>query len=88
MLAILYDRIRGDEKLLFEAADRLGLAWKKVYLPQLRMDLKERPAELEDITAALFQVHAQLGQVDLLPGQAQPVRRLEEQFFVAANAVV
>ena len=53
MLAILYDRIRGDEKLLFEAADRLGLAWKKVYLPQLRMDLKERPAGLEGVTAAL-----------------------------------
>ncbi|WP_293179020.1 lysine biosynthesis protein LysX, partial [Oceanithermus sp.] len=53
MLAILYDRIRGDEKLLFEAAGRLGLAWKKVYLPQLRMDLEERPAGLEDVTAAL-----------------------------------
>ena len=53
MLAILYDRIRGDEKLLFEAADRLGLSWKKVYLPQLRMDLKERPAGLEGVTAAL-----------------------------------
>ncbi|WP_456476468.1 lysine biosynthesis protein LysX [Oceanithermus sp.] len=53
MLAILYDRIRGDEKLLFEAAGRQGLAWKKVYLPQLRMDLEERPAGLEDVTAAL-----------------------------------
>ncbi|HGY08839.1 MAG TPA: 30S ribosomal protein S6--L-glutamate ligase, partial [Oceanithermus profundus] len=50
MLAILYDRIRGDEKLLFEAAGRLGLVWKKVYLPQLRMDLEERPAGLEDVT--------------------------------------
>ncbi|WP_287410086.1 lysine biosynthesis protein LysX [Oceanithermus sp.] len=53
MLAILYDRIRGDEKLLFEAADRLGLAWKKVYLPQLRMDLEGRPAGLEGVSTAL-----------------------------------
>jgi [lysine-biosynthesis-protein LysW]--L-2-aminoadipate ligase len=53
MLAILYDRIRGDEKLLFEAADRLGLAWKKVYLPQLVMDLENHPAELEGVSAAL-----------------------------------
>ncbi|WP_456481018.1 lysine biosynthesis protein LysX [Oceanithermus sp.] len=53
MLAILYDRIRGDEKLLFEAAERTGLAWKKVYLPQLVMDLENRPAELEGVGAAL-----------------------------------
>ena len=53
MLAILYDRIRGDEKLLFEAADRLGLAWKKVYLPRLVMDLENRPDELAGVGAAL-----------------------------------
>jgi len=53
MLAILYDRIRGDEKLLFEAADRLGLAWKKVYLPRLVMELENRPSELADVSAAL-----------------------------------
>ncbi len=53
MLAILYDRIRGDEKLLFEAAERLGLAWKKVYLPKLAMGLGDRPAELEGVAAAL-----------------------------------
>lgn len=53
MLAVLYDRIRGDEKLLFEAAERLGLAWKKVYLPQLAMDLTARPDTLEGVTAAL-----------------------------------
>ncbi len=53
MLAILYDRIRGDEKLLFEAADRLGLTWKKVYLPRLVMELENRPSELADVSAAL-----------------------------------
>lgn len=53
MLAILYDRIRGDEKLLFEAAERTGLAWKKVYLPRLVMDLENRPDELVDVGSAL-----------------------------------
>ncbi len=53
MLAILYDRIRGDERMLFEAADALGLPWEKVYLPQLRMTLGEKPRELGGIAVAL-----------------------------------
>jgi [lysine-biosynthesis-protein LysW]---L-2-aminoadipate ligase len=53
MLAILYDRIRPDEKMLFERAEALGLPFKKVYVPALRMVLGERPKELEGVTVAL-----------------------------------
>ena len=34
MLAILYDRIRPDEKMLFERAEALGIPFKKVYVPR------------------------------------------------------
>ncbi|GHF31262.1 [lysine-biosynthesis-protein LysW]--L-2-aminoadipate ligase [Deinococcus metalli] len=34
-LAVLYDRIRPDEKMLFEALDALGVPYDKVYVPQL-----------------------------------------------------
>ena len=53
MLAILYDRIRTDERMLFEAAEALGRPWKKVYLPQLRLELDHPPAELDGVSAAL-----------------------------------
>ncbi len=53
MLAILYDRIRPDEKMLFERAEALGIPFKKVYVPALRMVLGERPKELEGVTVAL-----------------------------------
>jgi len=53
VLAILYDRIRGDERMLFDAALELGIPWKKVYLPQLRMELGARPPELEGVTVGL-----------------------------------
>ncbi len=53
MLAILYDRIRTDERLLFEAAERLGVPYRKVYLPRLRMTLDARPPELEGVTVAV-----------------------------------
>ncbi|SMB92405.1 lysine biosynthesis protein LysX [Deinococcus hopiensis] len=36
-LAVLYDRIRPDEKMLFEALDGLGVPYDKVYTPQLRV---------------------------------------------------
>lgn len=36
-LAVLYDRIRPDEKMLFEALDALGVPYDKVYTPQLRV---------------------------------------------------
>ncbi|GBF04858.1 lysine biosynthesis protein LysX [Deinococcus aerius] len=36
-LAVLYDRIRPDEKMLFEALDSLGVPYDKVYTPQLRV---------------------------------------------------
>ncbi|MGQ9511049.1 MAG: lysine biosynthesis protein LysX [Thermaceae bacterium] len=53
MLAILYDRIRQDERMLFERAESLGLPYRKVYVPALRMALGERPKELEGVTVAL-----------------------------------
>jgi len=53
MLAILYDRIRGDERMLFDAAFELGIPWKKVYLPQLRMELGARPDALKGVTVGL-----------------------------------
>ena len=53
MLAILYDRIRTDERMLFEAAEALGRPWKKVYLPQLRLELDHPPAELDGVSVAL-----------------------------------
>jgi [lysine-biosynthesis-protein LysW]--L-2-aminoadipate ligase len=36
-LAVLYDRIRPDEKMLFEALDALGVPYDKVYVPQLSL---------------------------------------------------
>lgn len=53
MLAILYDRIRPDERMLFERAEALGLPYKKVYVPALPMVLGERPEALEGVTVAL-----------------------------------
>ena len=34
-LAVLYDRVRPDEKMLFEALDNLGVPYDKVFTPQL-----------------------------------------------------
>ena len=53
MLAILYDRIRPDERMLFERAEALGIPFKKVYVPALPMVLGERPEALEGVTVAL-----------------------------------
>ncbi len=54
MLAILYDRIRPDERMLFERAEALGIPHRKVYVPNLRMTLDgERPKELEGVSVAL-----------------------------------
>lgn len=53
MLAILYDRIRPDERMLFERAEALGIPFKKVYVPALRMVLGERPPELQGVSVAL-----------------------------------
>ncbi|MFC4453260.1 lysine biosynthesis protein LysX [Deinococcus sonorensis] len=36
-LAIIYDRIRPDERMLFEALDALGVPYDKVYAPQLTL---------------------------------------------------
>jgi len=53
MLAILYDRIRPDEKMLFDAAEALGIEYRKIYSPQLKMVLGEKPQELEGISVAV-----------------------------------
>lgn len=41
-LAVLYDRIRPDEKMLFEALDDLGVPYDKVYTPQLTVTFNEQ----------------------------------------------
>ena len=41
-LAVLYDRIRPDEKMLFEALDDLGVPYDKVYTPQLKVTFDEQ----------------------------------------------
>ncbi|WP_221088698.1 lysine biosynthesis protein LysX [Deinococcus aquaedulcis] len=41
-LAVLYDRIRPDEKMLFEALDDLGVPYDKVYTPQLTLTFDEQ----------------------------------------------
>lgn len=40
-LAVLYDRIRPDEKMLFEALDALGVPYDKVYTPHLKVTFDE-----------------------------------------------
>jgi [lysine-biosynthesis-protein LysW]---L-2-aminoadipate ligase len=42
-LALVYDRVREDEKMLFAALDALGVAYDKVYAPQLRFDFHAEP---------------------------------------------
>ncbi|MFC3834638.1 MULTISPECIES: lysine biosynthesis protein LysX [Deinococcus] len=43
-LAVLYDRIRPDEKMLFEALDGLGVPYDKVYVPQLKLTFDDHGA--------------------------------------------
>lgn len=38
-IAVVYDRLRPEERLLFDAFDRLGVPFAKVYAPGLRIDL-------------------------------------------------
>lgn len=59
MLAILYDRIRPDEEMLFRAAEGLGIPFRKVYAKRLPMRLGERPAELEGVTTAVERLVSQ-----------------------------
>ncbi|MER3554078.1 MAG: lysine biosynthesis protein LysX [Meiothermus sp.] len=59
MLAILYDRIRPDEEMLFRAAEGLGIPFKKIYAKQLPMRLGQRPAELEGVTCAVERLVSQ-----------------------------
>ena len=59
MLAVLYDRIRPDEEMLFRAAEGLGIPFRKVYAKRLPMKLGERPAELEGVTTAVERLVSQ-----------------------------
>ncbi len=59
MLAVLYDRIRPDEEMLFRAAEGLGIPFRKVYAKRLPMKLGERPPELEGVTAAVERLVSQ-----------------------------
>lgn len=47
MLALLYDRIRPDEEMLFAAAEQRGLPVQKVYAKKLALELEELPAEFK-----------------------------------------
>lgn len=40
--AIIYDRIRPDEKMLFDAMDELGISYEKVYAPQLKLTFGQK----------------------------------------------
>jgi [lysine-biosynthesis-protein LysW]---L-2-aminoadipate ligase len=43
-LAVVYDRVREDEKMLWRAMDDLGVEYDKVYAPQLSFDfMGEKP---------------------------------------------
>lgn len=41
-LAIIYDRVRPDEKMLFEALDELGVPYDKVFAPQLKLTFGQK----------------------------------------------
>lgn len=53
MLAIFYDRIRQDERMLFEAAEQMGAPVQKIYTPQLTMSLDALPDALQGVRSAL-----------------------------------
>ena len=38
-IAVVYDRLRPEERLLFEAFERRGVAFEQVYAPHVRFDL-------------------------------------------------
>jgi [lysine-biosynthesis-protein LysW]--L-2-aminoadipate ligase len=59
MLAILYDRIRPDEEMLFKAAEGLGIPFKKIYAKHLSMKLGQRPPELDGVTVAVERLVSQ-----------------------------
>jgi [lysine-biosynthesis-protein LysW]--L-2-aminoadipate ligase len=59
MLAILYDRIRPDEEMLFKAAEGLGIPYKKIYAKQLAMKLGSPPAELAGVSVAVGRLVSQ-----------------------------
>lgn len=59
MLAILYDRIRPDEEMLFKAAEGLGVPYKKIYAKNLKMKLGEVAPELEGVTCAVERLVSQ-----------------------------
>lgn len=64
-LAILYDRLREDERMLFAAAERLAIPLRKVYIPSLVLSFPEPPAELVGISGALLRSVAQSRELEL-----------------------
>jgi [lysine-biosynthesis-protein LysW]--L-2-aminoadipate ligase len=64
-LAILYDRLREDERMLFASAERLGIPLRKVYIPNLVLSFPEPPAELVGISGALLRSVAQSRELEL-----------------------
>lgn len=43
-LAVLYDRLRPEERMLFEALDSRGIAFEKLYAPDLTLDFERLQA--------------------------------------------
>jgi [lysine-biosynthesis-protein LysW]---L-2-aminoadipate ligase len=48
-VAVVYDRLRPEERLLFEAFDAAGVAFDRLYAPQLGFDLGHRPERRYDV---------------------------------------
>jgi [lysine-biosynthesis-protein LysW]--L-2-aminoadipate ligase len=48
-IAVVYDRLRPEERLLFDAFERRGVPVERVYAPQVVVDLGRRPERTFDV---------------------------------------
>jgi [lysine-biosynthesis-protein LysW]---L-2-aminoadipate ligase len=48
-IAVVYDRLRPEERLLFDAFEAAGVAFDRLYAPQLGFDLGRRPERRYDV---------------------------------------
>lgn len=48
-IAVVYDRLRPEERLLFDAFERRGVPVERVYAPQVVVDLGRRPERAFDV---------------------------------------
>ena len=42
-IAVVYDRLRPEERMLFEAFERNSVAFDQIYAPHLAIDFSETP---------------------------------------------